>query len=365
MYKCDLIKKVTASTNQSSKEIFKTYLRKIGSGANTSKGLSRSESSEALKLILNSKATPAQIGAFMIAHRIRRPEPQELVGMLDTYKELGPILNSKKEQLRPICFGMPFDGRSKTSPLYPLTALVLLANKQPVILHGGGRMPIKYGVTTQELFKALGLELSGLALNQVQSCFYQNNFALIHQPDHFPLAESLITYRDQIGKRPPIASMELLWTAHQGEHLLVSGFVHPPTEERAWKSLAIAGETNVITVKGLEGSTDLPISRACITSQLKQGQHHRLILHPRDYNCYGKDPEWKGLDLWNKYALNAIKNKGPFLNSLHWNAGIYLWLSGKAKTLQEGINQSKASIASGIVEELLAALIKWRETTIS
>ncbi len=348
------------SINKQSTELFKYYLRKIGSGEGTSKGLSRLESSEALKLILNSKATPAQIGAFMIAHRIRRPEPQELVGMLDTYKELGPILQSKEEQLRPICFGMPFDGRSKTSPLYPLTTLVLLANNQPVILHGGERMPIKYGVTTQELFKALGVNLSGLSINQVQSGFYQNNFALIHQPDHFPLANSLISYRDQIGKRPPIASMELLWTAHQGEHLLVSGFVHPPTEDRAWKSLELAGEENTITIKGLEGSTDLPISRACITSHMNQGKRERLILYPRDYDCYGQDPTWEGLDLWKNNALNALKNQGPFVKSLHWNAGTFLWLSGTTKTLQDGINQSKESIESGIVERILSTLITWR-----
>ena len=177
-------------------------------------------------------------------------------------------------------------------------------------------MPIKYGVTTQELFKSLGLSLSGMSLNQVQSSFHENNFALIHQPDHFPLADSLISYRDQIGKRPPIASMELLWTAHEGEHLLVSGFVHPPTEERAWKSLKIAGETNAITVKGLEGSTDLSISRACITSHMKQAKCERLILHPRKYDCYGKDPIWEGLDLWKYHALNALKNKGPLVLSL-------------------------------------------------
>ena len=121
----------------------------------------------------------------MIAHRIRRPEPQELAGMLDTYKELGPKLISKENQLRPLCFGMPFDGRNKTSPIYPLTFLILLANKQPLVVHGGKRMPTKYGVTSEELFQALGLKLSGLSLIQIQSGFYENDFAFIYQPDHF------------------------------------------------------------------------------------------------------------------------------------------------------------------------------------
>lgn len=353
---------VISSINEQSKEGFKYYLRKIGSGTETSKSLSRRESSVALNLILNSKATPAQIGAFLIAHRIRRPEPQELAGMLDTYKELGPKLISKENQLRPLCFGMPFDGRNKTSPIYPLTFLILLANKQPLVLHGGKRMPIKYGVTSQELFQALGLKLSGLSLMQVQSGFYENDFAFIYQPDHFPLADSLILYRDEIGKRPPIASMELLWTAHQGEHLLVSGFVHPPTEDRAWQCLQIVGEASAITIKGLEGSTDLPISRTCIASFTKQGKRHRLILHPRDYDCYGEDLKWQSIDSWRDHAFDALNNKGALLKALNWNAGTYLWLSGASKTLQEGINQSKLSIASGIVKQTLSALINWKES---
>ena len=72
------------NTNQ---ERFKTYLQKIGSGEDTSRGMTREESADALKLILTAQATPAQIGAFMIAHRIRRPEPQELAGMIGASRE--------------------------------------------------------------------------------------------------------------------------------------------------------------------------------------------------------------------------------------------------------------------------------------
>ena len=123
-------------TQVTNTELFKKYLRKVGSGKKTSQSMSRKESADALKLILSSQASPAQIGAFMIAHRIRRPEPQELAGMLDTYLELGPNLHALPEQRRPICFGMPFDGRIRTAPIYPLTTLILLSAGQPVVLQG-------------------------------------------------------------------------------------------------------------------------------------------------------------------------------------------------------------------------------------
>ena len=64
--------------------------------------MTREESADALELILKGYPSPAQIGAFMIAHRIRRPEPQELAGMVDTYRKLGPIINQSKD-LRLTC----------------------------------------------------------------------------------------------------------------------------------------------------------------------------------------------------------------------------------------------------------------------
>ena len=68
------------------------------------------------------------------------------------------------------------------------------------------------------------------------------------------------------------------------------------------------------------------------------------------------------IDLWKNNALDALKNNGPLVKSLNWNAGTYLWLSGQSQTLQDGINQAQSSIVSGSAEEVLSTLIKWRDT---
>ena len=343
------------------RERFKQHLRKVGSGEHTSKGMTREEAADALDLMLSGEASPAQIGAFLIAHRIRRPEPQELTGMLDTYRTLGPVITSHEGQTAPMCFGMPFDGRTRTAPIYPLTTLALLACGQPVVLQGGDRMPIKYGVTAIDLFRSLGLDLGGLSLETVQAGFHQNGFALIHQPDHFPVADTLISYREELGKRPPVASLELLWTPHQGQHLLMSGFVHPPTESRAWEALKLAGETDLLTVKGLEGGTDLPIGRACITARVREGKAERLILHPRDHGCHDADTEWSDIDSWRDQALEALNGRGPLSDALRWNAAVYLWFAGQADSLEAGIVQAKTVLENGRAAAQLAQLQDWRK----
>lgn len=277
--------------------------------------------------------------------------------MLDLYRELGPSLRSERPAL---CFGMPFDGRTRTAPLYPLTALTLAAAGLPVVLHGGARMPVKYGITALELFAALGLDLGGLPLAMVQEGLQMQHLALIHQPDHFPLADQLTPVRHDLGKRPPVASLELLWTAHRGPHLLVSGFVHPPTESRAWKALDLTEEHEVLTVKGLEGSTDLPISRACITARARAGIGERVILHPRDHSCYGMDELWVDLDGWRQQAVGALGGQGPLATALTWNAGAYLWFSGLSPCLDEGLALARDLLHSGAVLQHLRSLISWR-----
>ncbi len=346
-------------------EEFKTYLKKIGSGEFTGQSLTREETKSALKLMLQEKASAAQIGGFMIAHRIRRPIPEELAGMIDAYIELGPKIQSPSNQRQPLFFGMPFDGRKKTAPIYPLTTLLLLTQKQPVILHGGSPMPVKFGVTHNELFRALGLNLTGLSISQLQNFFNQNEFALIHQPDHFPLADSLIPYRDQIGKRPPLASMELIWTSHQGKHLHISGYVHSPTEERHWKTLELMGEDNIITVKGLEGGVDLSISRSSTIGHYKNKVGTKKVFHPKDYECAGNDIEWTNIKEWQRIAIQTLNGEGPLTKALEWNAGIYFFYSGISTDIKHGINKAKEIIHSRLALKQLEKLINWRGENIN
>jgi len=333
---------------------FRQLLGKIGSGEHTSTGLSRQEACEAMELMLQGSPSDAQLGAFLIAHRIRRPAPIELAGMLDAYRAWGPVLRTPGR--RALCFGVPYDGRTRTAPLLPLLALVLAASGQPVVLHGGSPMPVKYGITLAQLFAALSMEWRGLGLKAVQQRLDLHGLALTHQPDHFPAAEGLVTVREQIGKRPPVASLELLWTPHQGEHLLVSGFVHPPTESRSWEALTAAEETDVLTVKGLEGSTDLPLSRAGITARMRHGQMERHVLNPSDHGLQGEDLPWEGIEPWTQQARWALVGQGPLAPALRWNLGAVLALSGIAENLEIALAQAHALLEAGAGERLRADL---------
>lgn len=329
---------------------FRELIGKVGSGEHTSTGLDREEAREAMDLMLGGEIPGAQLAAFLIAHRIRRPTPMELAGMLEAFRACGPVLTTPGRH--PLCFAVPYDGRSRTAPLLPLLALCLAAAGHPVVLQGGDPMPVKFGVTLAELFAALGIEWRGLSLEQVQQRLDRHGLALTHQPDHFAAAERLVEIRDLIGKRPPVASLELLWTPHQGPHRLISGFVHPPTEARAWEALTALGESDILTIKGLEGSTDLPTTRAGITARWQNGTVERILLHPRDHGINAAEVPWSDLDPWRSQAMEALCGEGPLAEALLWNLAAQLFLLGGFADLSAALDQARALLLARCGERL-------------
>lgn len=341
-------------------DAFRDLLRKVGSGSHTSESLTRAEAASATVMMLRQEATPAQIGAFMIAHRIKRPTGEELAGMLDAYDQLGPKLAPISTSYPTIVMGIPYDGRSRTAPISPLTVLILTAAGCPVVLHGGRRMPTKEGIPLVELWQGLGVNWSLLTLAQAQQVFAQTLLGFVYLPHHFPLAEDLVLYREQIGKRPPFATVELFWCPYAGEALLVSGFVHPPTEEMARAAFALRGTERFITVKGLEGSCDLPRDRTCIIG-INQPQigssFERLLLHPRDYGFAGLEvPLLETAELIT--ALHSVLAGEPseLLEAAVWNGGFYLWQAGYCADLVTGFAEARQILVSGKAAQKLAEI---------
>jgi anthranilate phosphoribosyltransferase len=329
---------------------FRELIAKVGSGERTSTGLSRAEAAEALTRLLQGQASEAQAGAFLIAHRLRRPAACELAGMLDAYRALGPQLPASDRAV--ISFGVPFDGRSRSAPVLPLTALLLNAAGLAVVLQGGEPMPVKYGVTNAELLAALGLPLAELDWPTMRELFARQGLALLHQPRHFSAAESLIPVREEIGKRPPIATLELLWSCCPGPHLQVSGFVHAPTEVLMHDTWDLVHQANGLTVKGLEGGVDLPTSRVSIAAHHRGGNTaERLILQARDHGLRAEEPALTTLAAWVEAAREALRGSGPLLKPLLWNGGFYLWRSGQQSSLEDGLAEAERLISCKAVEE--------------
>jgi anthranilate phosphoribosyltransferase len=350
-------------------QVFRELLKKVGSGAHTSESLTRAEAETATRMILQQEATPIQVGAFLIAHRIKRPTGTELAGMLDAYEALGPQVTAIESARPVVVFSVPYDGRSRTAPILPLTALVLAAAGCPVLMHGGDRVATKYGVPLIELWQSLGVDWTGLNLKQVQQSLSQNQLSFLYTTPHFLELKPLVEARDQLGKRPPIATLELLWCPYAGNAHLVSGYVHPPTEAMLQDAFAQRGRTGYTTVKGLEGSCDLPRDRTAI-----MGAHsadcpelERILINARDWDLDGQEVPYQDLNHWASQAREVLagNNTSAFYKAVLWNSGFYLWHFGLTVTLKEGmelakmlLQEQKVSAQLKVVQSFCASALK-------
>ncbi|MBW4616149.1 MAG: anthranilate phosphoribosyltransferase family protein [Desmonostoc vinosum HA7617-LM4] len=333
--------------------LFREFLQKVGSGSHTAKNLTRDEAATAIKMMLRKEATPAQTGAFLIAHRIKRPTGEELAGMLDAYDELGPKLQPIASARTVIVLGIPYDGRTRTTPISPITALLLAAAGQPVIMHGGDRLPTKYGLPLIDIWQGLGVNWTVLPLPKTQRVFEQTGIGFIYTPQHFPLTKGIWDYRDQIGKRPPLATMELIWCPYAGDTRIIAGFVHPPTEGMFQEALALKGISKYTFIKGLEGSCDLPRDRTAIigiSSPTASGELERLHLVPREYGFTTKNvplgsPEELIADMHDVLAGKS----NELMQTALWNGGFYLWQSGICSDMRSGIAKAEELLTSGMV----------------
>lgn len=340
---------------------FRDLLRKVGSGVHTGEDLNRAEAAAATEMMLREVATPAQIGAFLIAHRIKRPTGEELAGMLDAYDQIGPKLQSI-DSATVIVLGVPYDGRSRTAPVNVLTALLLITAGQSVVMHGSDRMPTKYGVPLIDIWQGLGVDWTGLSLAQTQQVFKTTKLGFIYLPQHFPQAQKLFEYRDQIGKRPPFATMELIWCPYAGDAHIISGFVHPPTEIMFQVAFAIRGNKNFTTVKGLEGSCDLPRDRTAIIGMSSPNTPHetqiapleRLQLVPRDYGFTSKNVPFNSTEQLIADMQSVLQGlPSELMQTALWNGGFYLWRSGICADMRSGIAKAEELFSSGEVAQKL------------
>ncbi len=348
---------------------FREFLKKVGSGTHTGRDLSRQGMEVAMGMMLQQEATPAQIGAFFIAHRIKRPTPEELAGMLDAYDDLGPCVASRPAapnpwQNRVTVLGCPYDGRSRTAPVTPITALILAAAGVPVLMHGGDRMPTKYGIPLTEIWRGLGVDWRALSLDRTGEMLATTGLGFVYLPKHFLQAADLVPYRDQIGKRPPIASLELIWNPYAGQTHLVAGFVHPPSEDRFRMTLDLRQQTCYTTVKGLEGSCDLPRSRTAIIgifgsiSGDKPPEWERLHLHPEEYGLGGHDVPLESDEKLIEELHAVIQGESIELTkSAIWNGGFYLWRCGVCSSLESGLEKAAGLLKDKVVSNKLEEVV--------
>src|SRR5438132_5974696 len=145
------------------------------------KDLTREESRRVMDTIMSGEATPAQIGGFLVALRLKGETADEIAGCAEAMRAHVLPVNAKRDDLVDTA-GTGGDG-GKTFNISTAAALVAAAAGAGVAKHGNRSVSSKSG--SADVLEALGFELEQ-APERIAQSIDELGFGFMFAPTHHP-----------------------------------------------------------------------------------------------------------------------------------------------------------------------------------
>nr|KJB31178.1 hypothetical protein B456_005G179700 [Gossypium raimondii]KJB31179.1 hypothetical protein B456_005G179700 [Gossypium raimondii] len=345
------------------------------------------------------------LSAFLIGQRMNRETDRELKAYCLAFDELGPAPVADVRSLTH--YGEPYDGNTRYFRSTLFVAAVRSCYGESSLLHGVEWMPpkvlmlqllqfifqvqvrLKEGVTEEQMLKFMGAK-TNLSLHQGKKIIEAEEvgFAYISKREARPSLYSLIGLREQIKKRPSLATTEKVqqFIRAKGRESIVAGFYHEGYEEPllmlmkrrdVHSGLVVKGEEGALsmttrlrsasTSKGLpvnhcSGFRSVGIESACEMDGVSR-QSFRLEVNAMDYGFEPTDTPRTNRSVSKNIELGlaALRGeKGPAYDRIVLNAGIVDHLLGcdGAEDVSLALERAKEAIDSGKAHKRLLNYIK-------
>ncbi len=181
---------------------FAQFLRTIGRGPQLSRPLDRAEAREALRLVLEGRVDPVQVGAFLLVLRYRGETPEELAGMIEAARENfsgtppGPVADLDWPS---------YADRHRQQPWFVLAARLLAVNGVKILMHGIAGYSDGYAPTRPAL-AALGVQPSA-SLAEAAERIARDNLAYLGLESFCAPLDRLFALRPLLGVRSAVNTL--------------------------------------------------------------------------------------------------------------------------------------------------------------
>lgn len=226
---------------------YAAIIKEIGRGAKGARSMSREQAQILFGQILDGDVPPLELGAILMALRIKGESADELAGFL-------AALNARTPQLHvpegPRCVLLPtYNGARKQPNLMPLVALLLAREGIPVLVQG--RHDFESRVSPFELLAALGV-LPAPDLATASAALQTQHLACLPLTQLSPGLETLLTLRLTLGVRNSGHTLAKLLDPCPGRSVRVVAVTHPPYLE-SMQALLETAQATALLMRGTEG----------------------------------------------------------------------------------------------------------------
>lgn len=249
-------------------------LQKIATGPHLSKNLSEEEAYGAMQAILRGDVHDVQSGIFFIALRMKRESADEMIGIFRAILDDAPKQSVKVPAL--VTLADQYAGYARGLPASPFIPAVLSALQVPSVIHSPATMAPKYGLTPLSVLQAAGIQPHSSLQTAATTLETNAGWVLLDQSVITPNLAALNTLRDLMVKRPCLSTIECCVQPFQAEqsNTLVTGYVHKPYPPIYAMCADIAGYSNAVFVRGVEGGVVPSLAQVSRYFPWQQSNHN-------------------------------------------------------------------------------------------
>jgi anthranilate phosphoribosyltransferase len=333
--------------------MLKPYLAKIIQGQH----LTEAEAEQAMQIIMSGEATQAQIGAYLVALRMKGETVAEIAGSARAMRahakniflgtHLQPLIDTA---------GTGGDGQH-TLNISTAAAFVIAGTGQRVAKHGNRAASSRCG--SADVLEALGVNLN-LSPEQVGYCIEEIGIGFLFAPKFHPAMKHAIGPRRELGLRTIFNLLGPLTNPAGATHQII-GVYDPVLTQPLAEVLGKLGGKAAMVFHGFGGLDELTTNGPNQVSRLYAGEISTYFFDPADLGLRpapmeilrGGDPQENAELL---VAILSGRDQSPRRDVVVLNAAA--GLAAESGDFQAGIALARQAIDSGAAIEKLQLLVK-------
>jgi anthranilate phosphoribosyltransferase len=330
---------------------FKSLLAVVAQG----KSLSQEQAEQAFNAMMTGEVTPSQIGAFLMALRVRGETVEEITAAVKVMREKMTRIEAPAGAIDVCGTGGDHAGTYNVST--PV-AIVCAACGVAVAKHGNRAASSKSGAA--DVLAVLGVNIEDdmavvqRALHEVGTCF-------MWAPKHHSAMKHVGPTRVELGTRTVFNLMGPM-SNPAGVKRQLLGVFSPDWQEPMANVLRNLGTEHAWLVHGSDGLDEITTTGPTRIVELRHGAIRTFTMAPEDYGIARSDPTMlKGDDAQaNAAAIRQLfaGAPSPYRDIVLMNAAAALVIAERVPDMPAGLRMAAEAIDGGRANQVLAALVR-------
>ena len=315
--------------------------------------MSEGEAEAAFDIIMSGDATPSQMGAFLMALRVRGETVDEITGAARIMRAKAVVIDAPPGTIDTCGTGGDASGSFNISTA---SALVVAGCGVPVAKHGNRALSSKSG--SADVLTALGVNIDAdLAI--VRQCLWEVGLGFLMAPRHHSATRHVAPTRVELGTRTIFNLLGPLSSPAMARRQLVGVFA-PEWVRPMAEVLGRLGAEHAWVVHG-DGLDELTTAGVTTVAAFEDGKVRMFEVVPEDFglararleDIRGGEPQHNA-DLM-RDLLDGIG--GPLRDVVLLNSGAALLIAGRVATVEAGIELAARAIDTGAAQRVLDELV--------